>query len=309
VLRTPILVAVCSIATMSGAVAATGVEPVVPPVSPTTTAVGPVQADSDPTCGGVRPQKPGGGLYTCTFTDDFDQKELDASKWTAVATSDFGFTTGLGVLSPDCYLRDPRNVGIRDGVLRLTSLVLAKPITCRTPHGSFRTRDTSGTVTTADKFDQTYGRFEFRARFPSNATSDYDSALWMYPSVQTYGKWPKSGEIDIAEWFGDGWGTNPVFPSLRYGGYKSAETTGRDCKVPTAGTAFNTYAVVWTETTLSYYYNDKMCFQHSWKPAAPLSPPKPFDHPFALVMTQTTGWFKPAGTTVTLEVDWVRAWK
>ena len=48
-----------------------------------------------PTCGGVRPAKPGGGRYTCTFTDDFIGTKLDTTKWTAVNTSDNGFTTGL----------------------------------------------------------------------------------------------------------------------------------------------------------------------------------------------------------------------
>jgi len=310
VLRTRIAVAVCSTAVMSGALAAVGVAPsAATPTRSTATSVSVDPPGPAPDCGGVRPAKPGGGLYTCTFTDDFEQKELDSSKWTEVDTSDHGFTTGLGVLSPDCYVRGSGNVAIREGVLRLASRILARPITCRTPYGSFKTRDTAASVMTAGKFAQTYGRFEFRARFPSNATSDYDSALWMYPTNQAYGKWPKSGEIDIAEWFGNGYGTNPVFPSLRYGGDKPAEVTGRNCKVPTAGTEFHRYAVTWTETTMSYYYDDKLCFQHSWTPAAPLSPPQPFDRPFHLVMTQTAGWYKPAGTTVTLEVDWVRAWK
>jgi beta-glucanase (GH16 family) len=257
----------------------------------------------------VRPPKPGGGRYTCTFTDDFNGTKLDTTKWTAVKSSDDGFVTGLPVSSPDCYLDRPGNVSVSDGRLRLTSLVEWKPFVCHTPRRDYTTRDSAGSVVSWGKFAQTYGRFEFRAKFPANATTDFDSALWMYPQNPAYGKWPHSGEIDVAEWFGDGLDTNPVFPSLRYAGEDPAKRTGHNCFVPGAGTAFHTYAVDWTPTMMSFYYDNKLCFQHAWTPAAPLVRPKPFDQPFDLVMTQTGGWNKPVGHTVTLEVDWVRAWK
>ena len=180
---------------------------------------------------------------------------------------------------------------------------------CHTQYGDYTTSDSAGSVMSWGKFAQTYGRFEFRAKFPSNATTDFDSALWMYPQNPAYGAWPRSGEIDVAEWFGDGYGTNPVFPSVHYAGEDPAKSTGRNCVVPNAGTEFHTYAVDWTPTMMSFYYDDKLCFQHAWTPAAPLVRPQPFDQAFDLVMTQTGGWNSPVGTTVTLEVDWVRAWK
>jgi hypothetical protein len=60
---------------------------------------------------------------------------------------------------------------------------------------------------------------------------------------------------------------------------------------------------------MTFSYDGQECFRHSWTPNAPLTGSQPFDQPFNLVMTQTGGYDRPAGTTVTLEVDWVRAWR
>jgi beta-glucanase (GH16 family) len=256
-----------------------------------------------PTCGGSRPAKPGGALYTCTFTDDFTNSALDSSKWTVATTAVNGFTTGTG----DCYVNSPKNVSVSGGYLHLTSRVEATPFVCHSPSGDFTTSQSAGSVVSWGKFAQTYGRFEFRAKFPPAATAYTDSALWLYPQTSIYGAWPSSGEIDVAEWFGTAY-SNHVFPSLHYTGETSA-STGYNCVVPTAGTAFHTYAVSWTTTTMYFYYDNTLCFQHVWTPSAPLVAPKPFDQAFDLVMTQTGGTNDPVGTSATMDVDWVRAWK
>ena len=194
----------------------------------------------------------------------------------------------------------PEKVSVGDGRLRLTSRVEETPFVCHSQYGDFTTRDSAGSVTSRGKFAQTYGRFEFRAKFPSGASTNVHSALWMYPQKPAYGRWPNSGEIDVAEWFGDGYGTNPVFPSVHYAGEDRAKSVGRNCVVPNAGTKFHTYAVDWTPTMMSFYYDNKFCFQHAWTPAAPLVGSQPFDQAFDLVMTQTGGRNRPVGTTLTL---------
>jgi beta-glucanase (GH16 family) len=303
-------VALCSAAILLGVGAASGAGAAVatPVQSTAADEVSPGLRAPAPTCGFVRPAKPGGGRYTCTFTDNFNGTKLDTTKWKAVKSSENSLVTGLGVGSPDCYLDRPENVSVKNGRLRLTSRVEWARFVCDTQFGSFTTSDSAGSVTSWGKFAQTYGRFEFRAKFPSNATPDFISALWMYPQNPAYGKWPRSGEIDVAEWFGDAYGTNPVFPSVHYAGEDRAKSTGRNCVVPGAGKKFHTYAVEWSPTTMSFYYHNKLCFQHTWTPAAPLVRPQPFDQAFDLIMTQTGGYNRPVGTTMTMEVDWVRAW-
>jgi beta-glucanase (GH16 family) len=75
------------------------------------------------------------------------------------------------------------------------------PLTCKSPFGDFSTEYTSGSVSTRGKFSQTYGRYEFRAKFPDAKVTGSHSALWLYPYSQAYGGWPASGEIDVAEYY------------------------------------------------------------------------------------------------------------
>ena len=258
-------------------------------------------------CGGERPAKPGGGRYSCTFTDDFNRSVLDSSKWVVATTAQGGFTTG-STTARDCYVDSPNNISVSRGQLHLTSRVEASPFTCHSPLGDFTTSQTGGSVVSFGKFAQAYGRFEFRAKFPKATAAGIDSALWIYPQTPIYGEWPNSGEIDVAEWFGDG-RSNQILHSVHYAGENTAVSAGNYCVVPTANSAFHSYAVDWTTTTMSFYYDNQLCFQHAWTPAAPLVAPQPFDNAFDLVMTQTGGSNAPPGTRITMDIDWVRAWK
>jgi beta-glucanase (GH16 family) len=303
--------ALCTTGILLGAVAAfgAGAAAATPIQSTTATALAASHHRPAPTCGGHRPAKPGGGLYTCTFTDEFTKSTLDTSKWTVGTTADAGFTTGSIVFGArDCYLNNGHNVSVSGGQLHLTSRALAQPLVCHSPLGDFRTNRTAGSVLSHGKFAQTYGRFEFRARFPSTTMAGVDSALWMYPQNPAYGAWPRSGEIDVAEWFGSRYADH-VLPSVHYSGENKTLSTGRDCVVPTADSKFHTYAVAWTKTTMYFYYDNQLCFQHAWTPAARLVAPQPFDKAFSLVMTQTGGQNAPIGTSTTMDVAWVRAWK
>ncbi len=217
--------------------------------------------------------------------------------------------TGFVTSGRDCYLDDPKNVAVSSGSLHLTSRVESESFMCKSPYGDFSTNITAGTVLSYGKFAQTYGRFEFRAKFPSTAGATLDSALWMYPQDPAYGGWPNSGEIDIAEWFGDPYADH-VVPSVHYAGENRALTSGRNCVVPNADSEFHNYAVEWTATEMSFYYDNTMCFQHAWTSSAPLLAGQPFDQAFDLVMTQTGPWGVPiVGKTYTMDIDWVRAWK
>jgi beta-glucanase (GH16 family) len=251
----------------------------------------------------VQPVKPDGGSYTCSFTDDFDGSTLDSSKWTVGTTAQTGFSQGR-----ECYMDNPNNVSVSGGSLHLTSRPEASPFTCKSPYGDFTTSQTAASVLSWGKFAQTYGRFEFRAKFPDTNVPGVDSALWMYPQNPAYGAWPKSGEIDVAERFGNTYGDH-VYSSVHYAGENTALSTGYTPTVANASSAYHSYAVAWTPTTMYFYYDDALVYQHSWTPVAPLLGSQPFDKAFDLVMTQTGGLNAPLGTTTTMDIDWVRAWK
>ena len=281
-----------------------GTRKVGPAATPASKPKPPAPSDS---CG-VRPERAGGGYYSCTFRDDFDGSTLDRSKWMVQETRISGMYGG----SQGCYVDNDRTVGVSSGQLRLTSTILPEQFLCKSPYGSWMTNAEVSTVATRSKFTQTYGRFEARIKMPAEAgIAGSHSAFWLYPQDQAYGRWPASGEVDIAEWF-SGLSAN-VFPSVHYAGENTSLSSGYNCKMPTSSTAFHTYAVEWTPSIMRFYYDGNLCYSHSWTPTG-MSGPQPFDKPFYVVLTQVwgLGWnTRAAGMpdTSTLVVDWVKAWE
>ena len=257
---------------------------------------------------GVRPERAEGGYYACTFRDDFDADTLDRSRWMVQETAFSGMYGG----SQGCYVDNDRTVRVESGRLLLTSTILPEPFLCRSPYGSWMTRAEVATVATRSRFVQTYGRFEARIKMPAEAgIAGSHSAFWLYPQDQAYGRWPASGEVDIAEWF-SGLSTH-VFPSVHYAGEDTALSSGYQCAMPTASTSFHTYAVEWTPRVMRFYYDGQLCYSHAWTPTG-LNAPQPFDKPFYIVLTQVwgLGWNTRAAAmpdTSTLVVDWVKAWQ
>lgn len=260
-----------------------------------------------PACGGERPVKPTGGRYTCTMDDDFNGSAVDGSKWVVQETA----LSGVSAAGTDCYVNSPANVRVASGMLSLTAREEAAPFVCKSPYGDFTATRTAATVGGFGRFTQTYGRFEFRAKFPDTAIAGVHSALWLYPQRHTYGGWPKSGEIDVAEWFSGA--PSHVYPSVHYSGENVLLSTGYNCPVAGAGQQFHRYAVEWTPTVMRFLYDGRLCFSHSWTPDN-VTGSAPFDQPFYLVMTQVfgEGWNQVTADTVrsaTTLVDWVRVWQ
>jgi beta-glucanase (GH16 family) len=78
--------------------------------------------------------------------------------------------------------------------------------------------------------------------------------------------------------------------------------------------AFHTYGLQWTPTSLTVLYDGKTCLVDHWNPAWPESGNDPFNQPFFMAITQALGVNSNAfvaGYTplpATTSVDWVRAW-
>ena len=257
-------------------------------------------------CGSTTHLKSDGSAYVCSFSDEFSGSALDANKWSAVTTATTGQRTGV-----ECDIDASNTLSVGAEVLTITARRLKRPMTCDSPFGAFDTSYTGGMITTSRKYAQAYGRFEMRARFPQSTVAGLQSSLWMYPQGLRYGAWPRSGEIDIAEWF-SGWGS-VVVPHLHYhGDWVDPYATSYRCTV-TDPNAFHTYAVEWTPTSITFLYDGRTCLRDSyWLPFGLLAP-APFDQPFNLLIGNGRGVGNNAPTSdtpfpATLEVDYVRAW-
>ena len=242
----------------------------------------------------------GGQRLACTFDDEFDGPTLDPSKWQALSTTRVGFHSGF-----ECFVNDPRHVSVAGGRLHL-SLSYSRPGNgCRSLGLAFE----SGMVLSRGRFAQAYGRFTIRAQLP--ATPGVQPALWLYPQQLTYGKWPRSGEIDIAEVFGS---AAQTWPHLHYLGPTGELHPGRACPVAANASGFHTYSVDWTPSAFVFRYDGVPCVTiERWTPAAPLVAPQPFDQPFYVLLELATGIGTNSpgpGMTVpqTMQVDYVRVW-
>ena len=265
----------------------------------------PTPQPTPPSCGATI-YKADGTAWKCTFADDFNSGVLDCKKWTVQQTAANGMHVG-----PECLVNSGRNVYVSGGSLHLTTRKETSQFTCKNPYGDYRTQYTSGGVTTTGKFAQTYGRFEFRAKFPALKVAGVQTALWMYPVTQKYGAWPASGEIDVAEFYSQY--PDRSIPYIHYNtADDSAPVTNWSCKLDPS--VFHTYAAEWSATGITISHDGVPCLTHTYNPATPLTGSAPFDQPFSVLLTQVLGAgtnaFSATATPLpaTTDVDWVRVW-
>jgi beta-glucanase (GH16 family) len=268
-------------------------------------------------CGSALIAKPGGGYWQCSFDDEFNGTSLDRSQWTPQTTSTSAYTSGPAG-SQACYVDSPQNVSVSGGYLRLTARAATAPFSCAEPAGNFTTKYTAGEVTTLTGFQQTYGRYEVRAKLPTTQAKGLQETFWLWPSQYTYGAWPQSGEVDFAEFYSE-YPTLDV-PYLHYVYDPASVNIGSNINTVTAYTcamnysAFNTYAIEWMPGRMTIYVNGRTCLVDNYS-ALGLSGAAPFDQPFFVALTQELGVganaFDPATTPLpaTTQVDYVRVWK
>lgn len=253
-------------------------------------------------CGPVL-RKPSGRRWRCSFVDNFGKKELDRSRWIIQHTAKTGFKTGR-----TCYRDSPDNIAQRDGALVLTARK-GRWINCRFGPRWLRTKFTGGMIGTKGKFSQKYGRFEVRMKFPEHQTGGVHGGFWMFPVEATYGPWPHSGEIDVAEWWS--YDHTLVLPSLHFEGRDPDVDSGWDCRVEDPD-VFHTYTLVWQRARMQFLIDGTACFTTTWEPDHPLRAPQPFDHRFSMILNvgvQDQGLSARTTFPAELLVDYAKAWR
>jgi beta-glucanase (GH16 family) len=182
----------------------------------------------------------------------------------------------------------------------------------------------SARMDTWDSFHFKFGTVEIRAKIPSG---DWIwPALWLMPRQETYGGWPRSGEIDLMESKGnrnlfDGEtnvGAELSGSTLHFGasggmnGYPTAHYEQH--RSPAWSDAFHLYKLVWTPDYLEFYYDnvsigrvsagegfwkrggwENSGVENPWKDASIMAP---FDQEFFIIMNVavggTNGYFSDA---------------
>ena len=258
---------------------------------------------------GAKVRKPDRSYWACRFVEHFNGKTLDTSSWTVHRGSNNVSPVGQQFV---CALDDPDNVKVQRGKLLLTTRKEAEPFACEDDRNDapFQAQYSAGTISQIDKLDVTYARVEVRAKFPTAKVPGVHSAIWMYPEEELYGTWPRSGEIDIAEYYTRY--PDRSIPYLHYVRDPGDPVTNNFCKINPR--LFHRFVLEWTPGVITVKHDGKVCLTHRIDAAAPLTGSAPFDQPFHLILTQTLGVgqnpFSPTTTPLpqTMEVDWVKIW-
>lgn len=239
--------------------------------------------------------------WKLVWSDEFKEPGLpDSTKWNYDTR---GNEYGWGNNEKQWYtVADPDNAFIRDGILTITAI---KEPTSGKDYSSAR-------LTTKNKGDWKYCKVEVRAKLPSgNGTWP---AIWMLPTENKYGNWPKSGEIDIMEHVG--FNPDTVFSTVHTGKFNHMIGTqvGKKTGLPTATTKFHVYTTEWDENEIRSYVGGHHYFTfrnngegfEAW----------PFDQPFHLILNLAIGGGLGGQKGIdnslfphTMEVDYVRVYQ
>jgi beta-glucanase (GH16 family) len=144
---------------------------------------------------------------------------------------------------------------------------------------------TSASIRTKGKQEWLYGRVEVRAKLPSCLGTW--PAIWMMPATPSYGKWPKSGEIDIMEHVG--YDPDRIHFTIHTEKYNHIKETQKShaIQTPTATTEFHIFAMQWDEQRIEWFMDGEKQYaventESGWEAW-------PFDQPFYLILNAAFG--------------------
>lgn len=274
--------------------------------------------------------EPNADEWKLVWSDEFDGKEIDRTKWDFDLGNGFfnydgnTWISGWGNNELQYYTREPENAFVKDGMLHIRA-VKESYNGCGYTSARLKTRKRDG----SPLFNKKYGKFEFRAKLPTG--KGVWPALWMLPQEEKYGGWPASGEIDILE--AKGQEPHTVHGTLHFGSRWPLNTNiSKSYTLPRDGTIadFHTYSLEWEPGEIRWYLDGQLYSTQSFwwsssksdgnkggKPGneAELNPwPAPFDQPFYIVMNVAVGGQflgNPDKTTVfpaEMLIDYVRVY-
>lgn len=171
---------------------------------------------------------------------------------------------------------------------------------------------TSARLVTRAQGDWKYGKISIRAKLPTGLGTW--PAIWMLPSHNQYGGWPKSGEIDIMEHVG--YEKDTIYGTVHTSSFNHMLGTQVDKAIyqPEAESTFKTYSIEWNEEQIKWTIDDK--HYHTFANKKMSEKEWPFDKKFYLILNIAIGgnWGGKLGVDTKIwpqkmEVDWVRVFQ
>lgn len=247
--------------------------------------------------------EPGSGEWLLVWYDEFDTDEPDPEKWSyQYGTGTDEGLSGWGNNELQYYTDREENVYIEDGMLHIVAR----------EENYEGMNYTSARLRTIGKGDWMYGRIEIRAKVPEG--QGIWPAIWMMPTDQLFGGWPKSGEIDIMELVGHE--PETVHGTVHYGpDWPENQHTGASYTLNdgTFSDDFHTYSIEWVENEIRWFVDSNHFFTVTPSNLQPYS--YPFNARFHLILNVAVGGNWPGNPDATTEfpqsmiVDYVRVYQ
>jgi len=241
------------------------------------------------------------GRFVCIWADEFEGDEIDRTKW--------NFETGGGGWgNNELQFYRSENASIVDGKLVITA-----------KNESFSGRQyTSARLTTKYRGDFRYARIVVSAKMPSGVGTW--PAIWMMPTMNAYGTWPNSGEIDIMEYVG--YDPNVVHTTIHTAKFNHNINTqlGYSKRIENAETEFHEYEIIWSPGSIESFVNGERYGQFAYSAAfnqdVDYHRAFPFDQLFYIILNVAVGgnWGGQQGVNAeafptAMEVDYVRVYQ
>jgi len=172
---------------------------------------------------------------------------------------------------------------------------------------------TSASLRSKLKGDWLYGKFEISAKVPGGKGTW--PAIWMLPTDEEYGGWPKSGEIDNMEYVG--MNANNLYYTAHYYGTDGTghQASGSYSTYNMPYNKFIKFTLVWTPDKLEWYADDVKKFTYA-KPLNADYRKWPFDKMFYMILNLAYGgsWGGQQGVDDTklphkFYIDYVRVYQ
>jgi len=169
---------------------------------------------------------------------------------------------------------------------------------------------TSARITTKDKFEQAYGRFEARIKLPYGP--GIWPAFWLLGANIDEEPWPQCGEIDIMEFRGQE--PHLIHGSLHGPGYSGGAAITKSFSMPETrfDVDFHIYAVEWGEDFIQFFVDDNLYQELN---PEDVTGEWVYDHPFYIILNLAVGGdyvgFPTSETSFpqTMLVDYVRVYQ
>lgn len=237
------------------------------------------------------------------WSDEFNYNGMPAdSLWQFDLGDGCPSLCGWGNNELQYYTQDSLNVRVSNGLLIIEALKDSV-----SPKGY-----TSARIKSKAPYDIKYGKIDIRLKNPEG--KGVWPAVWMLPTKNFYGQWPKSGEIDIMEHVG--YNPDSIFGTVHTEAYNHTKSTQKSGSfyLPSNETSFHTYSMEWSSEKIDLFIDNQKYF--TFKDDNKSYKEWPFSKDFQLIMNVAVGgdWggkmgVNPELNNMKMEVDYVRVYR